>query len=202
MDTFGGLDVLVNNAGIMDTMTATADVSDAECERVIRINLTAPFLLTRAALPHLPARGNGAIVNTASEAALRGSVAGTAYTVSKHGVIGLTKSTAVMYRDRGVRVNAVAPRWHPDLHHRHGHVRWRWRLDRGPLPGERGPRPSVPRFRRGERHQRRRAPRRQRLVGRLTQPPMRSLPEGQRHPSRADLHGAHPCQDVGHARSG
>ncbi|MFJ9908319.1 SDR family NAD(P)-dependent oxidoreductase [Streptomyces sp. NPDC101152] len=109
VEAFGGLDVLVNNAGIMDTMTATADVSDAEWERVIRINLTAPFLLTRAALPHLLARGNGAIVNTASEAALRGSAAGTAYTVSKHGIIGLTKSTAVMYRDRGVRVNAVAP---------------------------------------------------------------------------------------------
>ncbi|WP_406435243.1 SDR family oxidoreductase [Streptomyces sp. NBC_00631] len=109
VEAFGGLDVLVNNAGIMDTMTATADVSDAEWERVIRINLTAPFLLTRAALPHLLARGNGAIVNTASGAALRGSAAGTAYTVSKHGIIGLTKSTAVMYRDRGVRVNAVAP---------------------------------------------------------------------------------------------
>ena len=75
VEAFGGLDVLVNNAGIMDAMTATADVSDAEWERVIRINLTAPFLLTRAALPHLLARGNGAIVNTASEAALRGSAA-------------------------------------------------------------------------------------------------------------------------------
>ncbi|EKX66880.1 SDR family oxidoreductase [Streptomyces ipomoeae] len=68
-----------------------------------------PFLLTRAVLPHLPADGKGAIVNTTSEAALRGSAAGTAYTVSKHGLAGLTKSTAVMYRDRGVRVNAVAP---------------------------------------------------------------------------------------------
>ncbi|GHE66220.1 SDR family NAD(P)-dependent oxidoreductase [Streptomyces capitiformicae] len=109
VESFGHLSVLVNNAGIMDSMTATAEVSDAEWERVIRINLTAPFLLTRAALPHLLARGNGAIVNTASEAALRGSAAGTAYTVSKHGIIGLTKSTAVMYRERGIRVNAVAP---------------------------------------------------------------------------------------------
>ncbi|MFF7889946.1 SDR family NAD(P)-dependent oxidoreductase [Streptomyces sp. NPDC020794] len=109
VDSLGDLSVLVNNAGIMDSMTATADVSDAEWERVIRINLTAPFLLTRAALPHLTAGGRGAIVNTASEAALRGSAAGTAYTVSKHGLLGLTRSTAVMYRDRGVRVNAVAP---------------------------------------------------------------------------------------------
>lgn len=109
VQSFGGLDVLVNNAGIMDSMTATADVSDTEWERVIRINLTAPFLLTRAALPHMLARGKGAIVNTASAAAVRGSAAGTAYTVSKHGLAGLTKSTSIMYRDRGIRVNAVAP---------------------------------------------------------------------------------------------
>jgi NAD(P)-dependent dehydrogenase (short-subunit alcohol dehydrogenase family) len=107
--SFGGLDVLVNNAGIMDRMGATADVTDAEWERLIRVNLTAPFLLTRAALPHMLAKGKGAIVNTASEAGLRGSAAGTAYTVSKHGVVGLTRSTAVMYRDQGIRTNAIAP---------------------------------------------------------------------------------------------
>jgi NAD(P)-dependent dehydrogenase (short-subunit alcohol dehydrogenase family) len=107
--TFGGLDVLVNNAGIMDQMSAAADVSDAEWERVIRVNLTAPFLLTRAALPHMLAAGKGAIVNVASEASLRGSAAGTAYTVSKHGIVGLTKSVAVMYRHAGIRANAIAP---------------------------------------------------------------------------------------------
>ena len=82
LDSFGGLDVLANIAGIMDRMSATADVSDAEWGRVLRVNLTAPFLLTRAVLPHMVARGKGAIVNTASEAALRGSAAGTAYTVA------------------------------------------------------------------------------------------------------------------------
>jgi NAD(P)-dependent dehydrogenase (short-subunit alcohol dehydrogenase family) len=109
VDTFGGLDVLVNNAGIMDGMTATADVTDAEWERVIRINLTAPFQLTRAALPHMLAKGKGVIVNTASEAGLRGSASGTAYTVSKHGIVGLTRSIAIMYRDSGIRANAIAP---------------------------------------------------------------------------------------------
>ncbi|MGA5508196.1 SDR family NAD(P)-dependent oxidoreductase [Streptomyces umbrinus] len=109
VEGFGGLDILVNNAGVYDTMSAAGDVSDAEWERIIRINLTAPFLMTRAALPHLLATGRGAIVNTTSEAGLRGSAAGTAYTVSKHGLVGLTRSTAVMYRDKGLRVNAVAP---------------------------------------------------------------------------------------------
>ncbi|MEV6712877.1 SDR family oxidoreductase [Lentzea sp. NPDC051208] len=109
VEQFGGIDVLANVAGVMDAMTATADVTDAEWERVIRINLTAPFLLSRAVLPHMLAKGKGAIVNTASQAALRGSAAGTAYTVSKHGIVGLTKSLAVMYRAQGIRTNAVAP---------------------------------------------------------------------------------------------
>jgi NAD(P)-dependent dehydrogenase (short-subunit alcohol dehydrogenase family) len=106
---FGGVDVLVNNAGIMDSMSAVADVSDTEWTRVLGVNLTAPFLLTRAAVPHMLAKGKGAIVYTASQAGLRGSAAGAAYTVSKHGIIGLTRSVAVMYRNSGIRANAIAP---------------------------------------------------------------------------------------------
>lgn len=108
VERFGSLDVLVNNAGIMDRMSAAGDTEDAEWERVVRVNLTAPFLLTRAALPHLLATGKGAVVFTASEASLRGS-AGAAYTAAKHGVAGLTKSVAVMYREKGLRANAIAP---------------------------------------------------------------------------------------------
>ena len=109
VDTYGGVDVLINNAGIMDDMSAPHEVSDALWERVLRVNLSAPFLLTRAVVPHMLSRGRGAIVNVTSEAGLRGSAAGTAYTVSKHGLIGLTRSGAVIYRDKGIRVNAVAP---------------------------------------------------------------------------------------------
>ncbi|WP_217567037.1 SDR family NAD(P)-dependent oxidoreductase [Streptomyces sp. GbtcB7] len=109
VEQFGGVDVLVNNAGIMDRMSAAGEVGDAEWERVIRVNLTAPFLLTRAVLPHMLAAGKGAIVNTASEASLRGSAAGAAYTASKHGIAGLTKSLAVTYRNKGIRANAIAP---------------------------------------------------------------------------------------------
>jgi NAD(P)-dependent dehydrogenase (short-subunit alcohol dehydrogenase family) len=106
---FGCVDVLVNNAGIMDRMSALGETDDAEWERVIRINLTAPFLLTRAVLPHMLAAGRGSIVFTASEAGLRGSAAGAAYTASKHGIVGLVKNLAVMYRGQGIRANAVAP---------------------------------------------------------------------------------------------
>ncbi|MFC3890674.1 SDR family NAD(P)-dependent oxidoreductase [Lentzea rhizosphaerae] len=109
VEQFGGLDVLVCNAGITDSMSAAADVTDAEWERVLGVNLTAPFKLTRAALPHMLAKGKGSIVYTASEAGLRGSAAGLAYTTSKTGLIGLTRSVAVMYRESGIRANAIAP---------------------------------------------------------------------------------------------
>jgi NAD(P)-dependent dehydrogenase (short-subunit alcohol dehydrogenase family) len=109
VETFGGLDVLVNNAGILDQMSAVGETGDVQWERVLQVNLTAPFLVTRAALPHLLRSESAAIVFTASQAALRGSAAGAAYTVSKHGVVGLAKSLAVMYRDQGIRTNCVAP---------------------------------------------------------------------------------------------
>ncbi|MFC7886198.1 SDR family NAD(P)-dependent oxidoreductase [Streptomyces sp. NPDC057376] len=109
VEAFGGIDVLVNNAGIMDRMSALGETGDAEWERTLRINLTAPFLLTRAALPHMLTAGRGSIVFTASEAGLRGSAAGAAYTASKHGIVGLVKNLAVMYRKQGIRANAIAP---------------------------------------------------------------------------------------------
>lgn len=109
VEAFGGVDVLVNNAGIMDRMSALGETEDAEWERTIRINLTAPFQLTRAVLPHMLSAGRGSIVFTASEASLRGSAAGAAYTASKHGIVGLVKNLAVMYRKQGIRANAIAP---------------------------------------------------------------------------------------------
>ncbi|MFF1738238.1 SDR family NAD(P)-dependent oxidoreductase [Streptomyces mirabilis] len=109
METFGGVNVPVHNAGVLDRLPAVADTDDDEWERVVRNDLTAPFLLTRAALPHMTAAGPGSIVFTASEASLRGSAAGAARTAAQHGAVGLTKSLAVMYRGHGIRTNAIAP---------------------------------------------------------------------------------------------
>ena len=103
------IDALANIAGIMDDMTPVGDVTDAVWERVMRVNVTGTMKLMRAVIPAMLAQGGGSIVNTASEAALRGSAAGAAYTASKHAVVGLTKSSAFMYGPSGIRVNAVAP---------------------------------------------------------------------------------------------
>jgi len=103
------VDGLANIAGIMDDMTPVGELTDAVWNRVMAINVTGTMKLMRAVIPGMVARGSGAIVNTASEAALRGSAAGAAYTASKHAVVGLTKSSAFMYGPSGLRVNAVAP---------------------------------------------------------------------------------------------
>jgi NAD(P)-dependent dehydrogenase (short-subunit alcohol dehydrogenase family) len=105
----GRVDVLANVAGIMDGFLPAGEVDDGTWERVIAVNLTAVFRLTRAVLPLMTSQKSGSIVNVASEAAFRGSAAGAAYTSSKHAVVGLTKSTAFMYAPQGIRVNAVAP---------------------------------------------------------------------------------------------
>jgi NAD(P)-dependent dehydrogenase (short-subunit alcohol dehydrogenase family) len=103
------IDALANVAGIMDDMSAIHEVSDDLWERVLRVNLEGTMRLTRAVVPSMLAAKEGRIVNVASEAGLRGSAAGVAYTASKHAVVGLTKSSAVMYAKSGIRTNAVAP---------------------------------------------------------------------------------------------
>lgn len=103
------IDGLANIAGINDDFSPTHETSDAMWDRVMNINLTGGFRLTRAVLPVMMIAERGSIVNVASEAGIRGNASGTAYTVSKHGVVGLTRSTAFMYGPHGIRVNAVAP---------------------------------------------------------------------------------------------
>ena len=103
------IDGLANVAGIMDKMQPIGEADDAMWDKILSVNVLGMVKLTRAALPHMLPTHNAAIVNITSEAGLRGSSAGVAYTASKHAVIGLTKSTAFMYGPQGLRTNAVAP---------------------------------------------------------------------------------------------
>jgi NAD(P)-dependent dehydrogenase (short-subunit alcohol dehydrogenase family) len=105
----GNVDALANVAGIMDGFLPLTEIDDETWERVFAVNVTSMMRLTRAVLPVMLEAGGGAIVNVSSEASLRGSAAGVAYTASKHAVNGLTKSTAFFYQSQGIRANAVVP---------------------------------------------------------------------------------------------
>lgn len=105
---FGKVTTLVNNAGVFDNHSALLDTSEALWDRIIAVNLKGIFLLSKALFPLMQATGNAAVVNIASVAGVVGRAGGFAYTASKHGVIGMTKSMAADYGPV-VRCNAVLP---------------------------------------------------------------------------------------------
>ncbi|WP_461169779.1 SDR family NAD(P)-dependent oxidoreductase [Arthrobacter sp. Z1-15] len=103
------IDGLANVAGINDDFSPLHEVSDAMWQKIFAVNVDGLMRLTRAVLPTMLEAHKGSIVNITSEAGLRGSASGVAYTASKHAVVGITRSTAFMYAKEGIRVNAVAP---------------------------------------------------------------------------------------------
>jgi NAD(P)-dependent dehydrogenase (short-subunit alcohol dehydrogenase family) len=107
--TGGRIDGLANVAGLSDDFSAIHEVTDAVLERTFNVNVFGLIRLTRAVIPLMLDAGRGTVVNIASEAALRGSSSGLAYTASKHAVVGVTRSMAFMYEPNGIRVNTVAP---------------------------------------------------------------------------------------------
>ncbi|MFN8538817.1 MAG: SDR family oxidoreductase [Thermomicrobiales bacterium] len=109
VSTYGRIDILVNNAGVMDYMQGVGELADDVWRRVIGINLEGPMFTCRRAVRQMLEQGGGAIVNVGSTASLHGGAAGAAYTVSKHGLLGLTRSTAWMYAKRGIRCNMICP---------------------------------------------------------------------------------------------
>ena len=105
---FGRLDALVNNAGIA-VFAPLMETSDGDWSRVLEVNLTGPFLCTKAAVPLIREQGGGAIVNITSISAVRASTLRSAYGTSKAGLAHLTKQLAVELAQINIRVNAVAP---------------------------------------------------------------------------------------------
>ena len=106
----GKLDILVNNAGIMDEFKPIGEVTDEQWDRVLSVNLTGPMYAMRKAVNVMLGQATGGnIVNVASIGGVRGCRAGAAYTASKHALVGLSKNTAFMYVDKGIRCNVICP---------------------------------------------------------------------------------------------
>jgi NAD(P)-dependent dehydrogenase (short-subunit alcohol dehydrogenase family) len=105
---FGRLDALINNAGVA-SFAPLLETTDEDWNRILAVNLTGPFLCTKAAVPLMRENGGGAIVNITSISAVRASTLRSAYGTSKAGLAHLTKQLAVELASAGIRVNAVAP---------------------------------------------------------------------------------------------
>lgn len=105
----GRIDILVNCAGILDDYAPVTETSEELWDRILGVNLKGMFLVTRAVLPGMVSRGQGAIINISSIAGLVAGGGGAAYTSSKHGVVGLTRQLAYDYGKKGIRANAVCP---------------------------------------------------------------------------------------------
>ncbi len=110
VEEFGGLDIVIANAGIM-SMADVVSVEDEDWQQMLDINLTGAMKTAKAAIPALITRGGGAIVNISSVAGLMGINEAVSYCTSKSALLGLTRSLAIDYGSKGIRVNTLCPGW-------------------------------------------------------------------------------------------
>jgi 3-oxoacyl-[acyl-carrier protein] reductase len=109
LERFGRIDILCSNAGLLDGYATALDTPEELWDRILRVNLTGTYLVTRAVLPGMLERGAGSILTTCSLSSFVAGGGGAAYTASKHGLLGFTRQLAYDYGAAGIRANAICP---------------------------------------------------------------------------------------------
>lgn len=109
IDEYGKIDVLINNAGVLDRYLSADNMEDDVWDWVMKINLTGPMKLIRESMKYMLKQESGNIINISSVGGLYGAKGGLGYVTSKHGIIGMTKHIGAIFADKGIRSNVIAP---------------------------------------------------------------------------------------------